>query len=285
MAGAGFALRGPGRSIRLDGADAMMSHLRRLAPDWPPASAADAGARVTVTTDGLGHVRIASSVYEAPAYAFAAGFEAANGILGALIGSYAALDSRLSLLHCGAVRAGGDLLVLLGDNFAGKSTLSVALAAAGAELYADDRLVVVDGPDGFRGRALGIRPKLRLPLPAEAGEDFRRFVAARSVPATADVTLVDRRPGEQVGFGEEAPLGRLLVLDRQPGHEGPPALAPVGRAEATRLLLDGGFAPHLDGQARLDRTIRLAGATGPRRIVYRDSFACAAWLAGGGLDR
>jgi len=271
------ALAGPAGAIRIEGAGPLWPILRTLAPAWPDALAEAAVATVRAVRRSEGW-RIASTAYAAPAYAFADGFEAASGLLGAALGTWVACGGDRLALHAAAVEFGGRLVLLLGDNFAGKSTLAVALAARGARLWADDRIVLLEGPDGPQGETLALRPKLRLPLPAEADAATLAFVAARQAALSPDVVCLRLGPAEAPAFAASAPVGRLYALARDPARSLPPAATPVGRGEATRLLLAAGFAPQLDGAARLARTLGLAERLPLRRLAYRDSFAAAEWL-------
>ncbi len=134
-------------------------------------------------------------------------------------------------LHCGAVEIGGRLVVLAGPRRAGKSTLVSRLGADGVRVYADDILPL--GPGDVTGVALGIAPRLRLPLPRQACPAFRAHVAAH-------VAAMDDRygyvmPPDLAPRGSEAPIGVILLLDRRPRTRA--RLRAATRADALRLLV------------------------------------------------
>ncbi len=81
----------------------------------------------------------------------------------------------VALLHAGAVEKGGQVTAFVGRSRAGKSTLVARLGAEpDLRIYCDDMLPVEQ--DG-RALALGIAPRIRLPLPAAASPLFRAHVA------------------------------------------------------------------------------------------------------------
>ncbi|KNX42334.1 hypothetical protein ROTO_10320 [Roseovarius tolerans] len=153
------------------------------------------------------------------------------GLAGATCGAVADitqayLDARPGLLglHCGAVRIDGQLVIFTGPYRAGKTTLVTRLGMEpGTELFCDDVLPVEPGGETV---ALGIQPRLRLPLPDGIAVPFRR-------QATRSITLYDHRYGYvalpgQAPLGTRAPLAAVVVLTRQ---EGMPARFSRLRAE------------------------------------------------------
>jgi hypothetical protein len=227
----------------------LVGHMDVLTPHWPraplpvPARAAD----VVLTRDG-GEYRLGVARYDAPDYAFDQALAAANGAVGGLIGTLIAQAREAVALHAAAIVTPLGAVVLLGDHNAGKSTLSVALAAMGTGFVADDRVVVVERPGGFAVRGLGIVPKLRLPLPDEAPAEFRAYVVAHAAGDEGTMQLVAVPPAG--GFGQDWPLAALVVLERGALA---PALQPLGQAGLLRRLVTLGFAPHLAVADRLAR--------------------------------
>src|SRR5215212_4436528 len=80
----------------------------------------------------------------------------------------------LICLHCAAVEADGRLILFPNSENAGKSTLAAGLVARGLRLFADDVLAVSENDQ--HGIALGVAPRLRLPVPRSCGARFRSFV-------------------------------------------------------------------------------------------------------------
>ena len=254
----------------------MIAGLRRLAPAWPLA-APDAAEIATITARSEnGAWRFASSAYAPPPYRFDPGWPAANGLVGTLIGTAVALDPARIALHAASARLGDGLTVLLGDNGAGKSTLGLALAAEGARLWGDDRLIVADQEAPPTGRALGLVAKLRRPLPRSAPAAFRAFAQDHAGPAEGEMQVLELDASRVAGFGATAALRRLLFLDR--GAADRPRLEPIGRPDLLAALIGLSFAPHLPVQVRLRRMNGLLDTVPAQRLAYSDSFAAARFL-------
>lgn len=252
-------------------ADLLARHVDVLTPAWPRISPPDRAADVVVARDG-GEYRLNVTRYAAPDYVFDQALAAANGAVGGLIGTLIAQDPAIVALHAAAIATPSGAIVLLGDHNAGKSTLSVALAARGSGFIADDRVVVVQRPGGFAVRGLGIVPKLRLPLPQEAPADFHTFVAAHAAGDEGAMQLVAVPPAGP--FGRDWPLLAIVALERGALA---PALSPLGQADLMRRLVTLGFAPHLSVADRLGRWQALA--TLPAfRFRYSSAFTDAGLL-------
>jgi hypothetical protein len=238
-------------------------HVRSLAHRWPQADAT--GAADVTLQDG----QLTIHAYEAPILPFDGPLAAANGAVGGLIGALVVQQAETLALHAASYRAASGMVVLLGDHGAGKSTLAAALAQAGAPLAGDDRLVITRDGAGWHGRALGLRPKLRWPLPAEAPPAFAGMVAARTVAAEGGMRLVDL-PGV-LDFGVTARLAALVLLRRDGSV---PVLEPLPRAALVKDLVGTLFAPHVAPAARLALMASLAALPG-YTLRYNSAFAAA----------
>jgi len=114
-------------------------------------------------------------------------------------------------LHAGAVAISNRLIAITGPRQAGKSTLIARLCAEpDLQIFCDDVLPI--SPLG-EGVALGVAPRLRLPLPAKASQHFKQFARQHLGPH-------DNRYGylcttNLAGNGTRLPLGAIVVLDRQ----------------------------------------------------------------------
>jgi hypothetical protein len=177
---------------------------------------------------------LASLYTDAPLY----GLGLAGGLCGLLadvLTAHAEANPGTLTLHCGAVRFGDGLAVLCGPRRAGKSTLVARLAAEpDLAVFCDDVLPVdVEG----HGLALGVAPRLRLPLPTGASARFRDHVEAHLGPA-------DDRYGflcapTVARHGARAPIAALIVLHRQ--DSGPARLHHLDPGEAMQHLLARNF--------------------------------------------
>ena len=166
-----------------------------------------------------------------------------------LIAAYVAEHPSLFCLHCAAAEFAGRLVVFPSSYHAGKSTMAARLAAAGIPLYTDDVLAVTSSGD--RGVALGIAPRLRLPLPRGAGRQLRRFVACHRGPSNQRYLYLDLPPGTQAAHGRQAPIGGFVLLDRQPG--GRAELVPAAKGQVLRRVIVQHFARSFAATAMVDR--------------------------------
>lgn len=129
----------------------------------------------------------------------------------------AVINDNLGMLclHGAAAEFGGRLVVFPNRYRAGKSLLSVCLMAAGVRLFCDDVLPV--GGENDRGIALGIAPRLRLPLPDDLAAETREFISGRRALASDRYLYLRSRHGELARRGSSAPIGAFVLLDRKPG--------------------------------------------------------------------
>jgi len=290
---AAMLLAGPRRGITVKGlaggstgpkgTQDLASLLFSLIPQWPvllPLAPGDQGydghaapGEIIIRAEG-GHWRISSPHVALSDFDLDDGYMAANALIGALIAAYVAQDNGLVSIHAGAVRVGDGLVLLLGDNGAGKSTFATALAARGQRFFADDRLIVDLTPAVPFGHSLAIAPKLRLPLPADADAAYRDFVEDNSILNWPEMAVLRPGPAQAAGFGENLPLKALIHLRRDSGS-GQPALTAMRQPDMVRLLLEQLFAPHLSQQGELSACVRLAQAVGIWELRYASAWPAA----------
>ncbi|MBL6952350.1 MAG: hypothetical protein ISR50_06935 [Alphaproteobacteria bacterium] len=279
-------MTGPHHGISVEGAQDVAPFLFELIPQWPllPAPVIDAGNRDAsaarsdiVVRDEGGHWRISSAHVTLSDYDLDDGYMLANTLIGALIAAYVAQDDGLVSIHAGAVRIGDGLVLLLGDNGAGKSTFATALASRGQRFFADDRLILdlrAAAPDAPVGYSLAIAPKLRLPLPQDADTGYRDFVAENSVMNWPEMAVLRPGPEQAAGFGEALPVRALIHLRREP-EAGQPVLTAMRQPDMVRLLLEQLFAPHLSQQGELSACVHLAQTVGIWQLRYASAFTAA----------
>lgn len=274
----------PTGPVRVEGAADLMTALRAQAPDWPAASEGPADAPAIRVEAADGGLRFLSDIHETPDFVFQPGLFAGNGLIGCLISTFCARSPDWICLHTGAVEIGGRLTLLVGDMLAGKSTLSVALAALGRRLWCDDRLPVVRTASGFEGVSLALRPKLREPLPPNAPPAFRHFADDRPGAREGEMRYVGLREGEHAPFGVRLPVGRIVLLSRVADAETAPSLDGVALGETVKRLVPTAFAPHLSPLDRLARLRALAESAPCAELVYGDSFRAAELLDASGAQ-
>ena len=224
--------------MRLNGAEAILPCLSQVMVGWPfrsgPATPA-AGPFFSISSQpDSAMLWCESRVEDRPARQFDT-VNAVCDVIASLALALPAEDPKLICLHAAAVAMAGRLVVFPSVRRAGKSTLSVALARAGHALFGDDVLPVSVTTQGQAlGHAMGISPRLRLPLPATLDADFRFWAGAAAGPRNAQyhyVTL-DGQPAH----GVTLPVGAFVILDRQ-DDPCPARLDPVSPAEAMDALL------------------------------------------------
>jgi hypothetical protein len=154
-------------------------------------------------------------------------------------------------LHAAAVHLGDGVVCFPSTHKAGKSTLSVALAASGQVVYSDDVLPIE--PNSNHAKALGIAPILRRPLPKNVGAAFRDFVATRKGPHNRGWVYVRLGEDEIAPFGETAPIEALVLLDRK--DRGRATLEPLIKSEALKEVILQNFADQVPPVEILDRLL------------------------------
>ena len=170
----------------------------------------------------------------------AGAFEAADVAVSALA-ALAVGGEGVILPHAAALQAPAGLVLLFADTTGGKSTLALTLVAAGWRLFGDDRLALRREEGRSIGIALGLAPKVRLPLPASAAAlaEFARPRTRRSWPSRAYLSLA---PEEQAEAGCAVPVAACLLLDRSGGEA---KLEPAPPARLVHALAESAAAPWL----------------------------------------
>ena len=145
-------------------------------------------------------------------------------------------DPTLLCLHGAAAEISGRLVVFPATRRAGKSTLSVAMAAAGIRMFTDDFLPISVMDDGLvYGISSGVSPRLRMPFPPQIGEVAKSYVSCRPSVSNTQYTYVTPLQNESAHFGEKAPLGGVVFLDRQDGAAA--EIHEISTAEALKTLI------------------------------------------------
>lgn len=173
-------------------------------------------------------------------------------------------------LHGGAFAIGGRLIAITGPRRAGKSTLIARLCAEpGLQIFCDDVLPIT--PQG-EGLALGVAPRLRLPLPATACKQFATFVQQHLGPHDTRYGYVCS--GNLAKHGTRLPLAALVVLDRQvrtaANTRAPAGLHTLTEDDALFYALQQNMGDFESPAAALAHTQALLGEITCVRLVYSD---------------
>lgn len=156
---------------------------------------------------------------------------AACDVMVSLAGALVTENPHRLCLHGAAALFAGRLLVFPGHSHAGKSTLTARLAADGHTIFGDDIVPLDERGDGV---ALGVAPRLRLPLPASATPAFRDFVMRHAGASDGRYHYLALPEGRLARKGTTAPIGAIVLLDRQ--LQGPAELHAAPRSLALKLL-------------------------------------------------
>ena len=145
-------------------------------------------------------------------------------------------DPSLLCIHGAAAEFAGRLVVFPATRKAGKSTLSVAMAAAGVRMFTDDFLPISVEDDGIiRGISSGVSPRLRLPLPTQIGRVATDFMARRQLLSNSQYTYVKPLKTENAKYGEALPLGGFVFLERADGAVA--EMSEISTADALKTLI------------------------------------------------
>ncbi len=176
-------------------------------------------------------------------------------------------DETLLCLHGGAVEFSGRLVLFPSTRKAGKSTLSVALAAAGKTVYTDDFLPLrVEEDGGISGLSSGISPRLRLPVPAQVGKRTKAYLKARGHISNRQYRYVRPKGAELAAFDDAAPVGALVFLERRDGARA--HIEPASRADALKTLITQNFSRAINAAAILQVLAAITEEAPAYRLVY-----------------
>ena len=178
-------------------------------------------------------------------------------------------ETSLLCLHGAAVKMNGRLVVFPNARRAGKSTLSVAMMAAGYKLYTDDFLpLVIDGENQICGFSHGIAPRLRLPVAEQIGERAELYIKGRGFVANRQYQYVIPNAGESAKFGDTAVVGALVFLEQKENVA--PSIEIVDSTQTLRMLLTQNFSRAMNSDGILEILAALASNAPAYVMQYSD---------------
>ncbi|MGE0722727.1 MAG: hypothetical protein AB7O45_00045 [Alphaproteobacteria bacterium] len=242
--------------------------------DWPVA-AAPAAPDVRVEPGGRGF-RIVGGNGPDAVRTTATAIDAANFATAAMIEALVAADPALARVHAAALDGPAGLVLLVGASGAGKSSIALHLARAGHRLFADDQIVLRLAGRPVEGIALGLRPKVRRPIPASFGPSFEAFVRTRTALTTDDFLALALDATLQAPFASRRPVAAIVLVERLP--EGPARLERTAAASALRRLLAETIGQPDRTAGRVAALAQLCAAVPAFQLIYADSVAAAAAL-------
>lgn len=268
-------LTGLGRCLRVANAPEVLEALTLALPGWPltthPPDGAAPALYVYRDADGLWQ----SDPGTDEEFLLPSSASAACSLAADLLSRRLEHDAELVGLHCGSVEINGRLALFPQGSRAGKSTLSTAFAAAGYRIFGDDVLGLT--PDG-EGVAMGVAPRLRLPLPASLPAELTRYIGRHAGPSDDRYRYVLPFKGGLAQSGETCPVGALVLLERS---DTPVRLeaVPLSPGDGLLQLLCQNFARETAPQALMARFLPLMERVPCLLLSYSDPLAGARHLA------
>jgi hypothetical protein len=227
---------GVSRPLRLTDAAPVRALISEIAPRWPfTARPVDPDAHPFFRIEGAGARYLAVNQIEDKPARRQNAVNALCDMVAALAVALPASGEHLICLHAAALDFAGRLVVFPNVRRAGKSTLSAALAEAGHALFSDDVLPLFrDRAGRAHGVALGLAPRLRLPLPETLPHAFADWADAHAGPENTQYRYLSLP--DQPAHGTALPIGAFVILDRQEDPV-PARLEPVSPDAAMDALL------------------------------------------------
>ncbi|HSH49405.1 MAG TPA: PqqD family protein [Halomonas sp.] len=264
-----------GRCLRVENAPDVVDALARAMPGWPmtvrPAAGPTPGMYVYRDAEGLWQ----GSLDEPDEFDLPSPASAACSLVGELVSQR--LDNAPTLLglHCGSVEINGQLVLFPESSRAGKSTLSVAFAAAGYRVFGDDVLGLTLGGEGV---AMGVAPRLRLPLPDSFSREFVEYAKRHAGPEDARYRFVIPAANRLARFDESSPVGAIVLLERDPQIPQPNVVR-LSPGEGLLQLLCQNFARDTPDDTLLERLLALMRRVPCLLLRYSEPLAGARHLA------
>lgn len=175
-------------------------------------------------------------------------------------------------LHAAAVAVNGVLVVFPAQRRAGKSLLTMAAAQLGARVFSDDVLPIEFVPGSpIMGVAMGIAPRVRLPLP---------FSRLRLAEGDTQRPVVQNRQYRYVAVpglataGEKLPIGAFVAMERR--DDGPAMIEQMPRGAMLGSLLTQNFGRGPEAGTLLAGLHALVVSVPSFRLTYSDPIEAAA---------
>jgi hypothetical protein len=203
------------------------------------------------------------------------GVNAVCDLIAAMSRALPAAQPSLICLHAAAIEISGRLIVIPNARRAGKSTLVSYMAHLGYSVFTDDFLAVSFDENGsLVGRANGISPRLRLPLPDALPDEFKTW--AHGLPGASNKQYkylsIDATPAS----GITLPLGAIVLLDRK--DDARADFRDVSPDSAMDALLHQNFTRDIHSGGVLGVMERLMATLPVKELCYANAQDAAAML-------
>ncbi len=237
------------RPIRLtNGAVALLPYMKTIISSWPfhDGPSGDDEPVIAIAGGDGGFARAAPRLKSPKIYTDPV--DAVCDFIVDLVHAYNDDHADLLCLHSAAVEIGGRLVVFPSGYNQGKSTFMALLAQNGLQVFCDD--VMPLDIKGMLGHALGILPRLRVPIPEALGAGFSAFVVEHAGPSSRQFQYLKLRSGQLAPHGATSPIGGIVILERN--ESGPDTLSSATQADALKAIILRNFADAMPGMDILD---------------------------------
>ncbi|MBO1518165.1 PqqD family protein [Oceanisphaera pacifica] len=270
-----ISLPGIGDCLRVEHAPEVVEALEQAMPGWPITVTAAQGKipqrYIYQDTEGLwqGAYNI-DREYHLPSPA-----SAACSLVGDLISQRLAGAPELLGLHCGSVEINGQLVLFPESSKAGKSTLTVAFSAAGYRVFGDDVLGLTAQGEGV---AMGVAPRLRLPLPESFSAELVDYATRFAGPEDERYRFVIPPKNGLAQYNDSSSVGAIVLLDRDAGATSPEVVT-LSPGEGLLQLLCQNFAHDAASETLFDHLLPLMQNVPCLLLRYSEPLAGARYLA------
>jgi hypothetical protein len=170
-------------------------------------------------------------------------------------------------LHCAAVEIAGGLVIFPNVKKVGKSTLTTRLAMAGKRVFCDDVLAYC--PTQKMGLALGILPRVRLPLPDGLPNDYKSFINDNIAVGSQSYAYIQLPNGTFAEYGNALPIHAVVILERDPDLT-QAEITPSTKAKAMSAILHQNFVMENSPSAIFDQVLSLLKPCRLMTLRYSD---------------
>ena len=265
-----------GRCVRVENAPDAIEALAQAMPGWPvsvqPATGAAPDSYIYRDAEGLWQGwRDDPEEFDLPSSA-----AVVCSLVGELIGRRLDTEPELLGLHCGSVEINGKLVVFPESSKAGKSTLTTAFAAAGYRVFGDDVLGLTEAGEGV---AMGVAPRLRMPLPDSFSTEFVDYAECHAGPEDECYRFVIPAEGGLARYDDRSPIGAIVLLERGSQIVAPEVVR-LAPGEGLLQLLCQNFADsNIPNAALFERLLPLIQRIPCLLLRYSEPLAGARYLA------
>ena len=186
-----------------------------------------------------------------------------------------AMCSWLSL-HFGSVEIDGKLVLFPESSKAGKSTLSVAFAAAGCRVFGDDVLGLTEQGEGV---AMGVAPRLRMPLPDSFSVEFVDYAERHAGPEDDCYRFVILTENGLAHYTDSSPVGAIVLLERDPQIVEPDVVRIAPGEGLLQLLCQNFASSDTPNEALFERLLPLMQRVPCLLLRYSEPLTGARYLA------